>query len=676
MRVELRGSGYTASTDARRIFFDTNPRLVKHFYRTPVKSPASSVLRIGAWRVDASLDEISSDGRTVKLEPRTMRLLICLADHAGEVVSVEQLLDEVWKDVVVTPDSVYQAVAALRRVLGDDTKEPAYIVNVLRRGYRLIAPVSPWSGPHLIDSGGVRDIQSDPTPAPLAATSMQPMVHPIGRRRALILLVTSALVAGGFWLLYQRMSGSARSAAAPAVELGATRDRSVAVLPFLDLSDTKDQQYFADGLTEELLERLAKGRRLHVAARSSSFYFKGKQATIAEIAKTLGVGYLLEGTVRKAGDTLRITAHLVRADDGYDVWSETYNRPLADVLRVQDEIASAVVQEFQLSILAPEHSFTSNADAHNEYFHALAYVHNASASDYDAAESHLHTALTLDPQFAGAWALLAMSTIWKFDGRAPAPTPEACTSARIAAVRALELDPQMPGTHRAKGIVLHSCDRDLESSQAEFDRALALQPDDSLVLMSQAWLAVDMGHFERALDFARRATAVDPLNPWTFAVLGGVALDAGHSAEAEAAARTAVTIDPSLSFLHTVLAIALLTNHKSVEAVTESEREIDPQYRLMLLPIALEAAGRKQDAERAVQELKQRYGEQNSDWVALYYACGHDADSAVQWLQSYATRHKELMPYRPYLQACLDNLKSDVRYQALIRQLPFAVRGE
>jgi hypothetical protein len=157
-------------------------------------------------------------------------------------------------------------------------------------------------------------------------------------------------------------------------------------------------------------------------------------------------------------------------------------------------------------------------------------------------------------------------------------------------------------------------------------------------------------------------------------VLGGVSLETGHSAEAEAAARRAVAIDSSLAFIHEKLAIALLTNHKPVEAAAEAEREIDPQFRLMLLPVALDAAGRKRDAERAVEELKLRYGEQNGDWVALYYACGHDADAAVQWLRTYAGRNSELMPYPPYLRTCLASLESDPRYQALRQQLRFAAR--
>jgi len=625
-------------------------------------------LRIGEWRVDPSLDQITQGGKTVKLEPRAMRVLVCLAEHAGQVVSVEQLLDAVWKDVVVTPDSVYQAVGGLRRALGDDTKEPAYIANVLRRGYRLIAPVGPWIAP-LTGSDAGRVVQSDPAATyPAVQASKWPIVHALSRRGALGLLIAGAVLAGGFWLVYQWVHGAGlRAVLAPKA--------SVAVLPFLDLSETKDQQYLADGLTEELIERLATARRLHVAARSSSFYFKGKQTTVTEIARTLGVSYLLEGSVRKAGGTVRITAQLVRAEDGYDLWSQTYNRPLADILEIEDEIASGVVHEFKMSILTPA-PITSSIDAHDEYLRAEAHINSGSASDYDAAETHLRTALKLDPRFAEAWAWLAMETIWRFDLGAPSPTPEACASAHAAETRAIELNPALALTHRAKGIVLRSCDRDFSGAEAEFNSALELQPDDPLVLMSQALLAVDMNGPDRAIELAGRATAMDPLNPWTFSVLCGVHLDTGHPAEAEADCRRAVEIAPSAALVHSVLAIAFLTNHKPLDAVAEALREPDPQFRLRLLPIVLDAAGRKTDAERELTELQVRYGEQNGDWVALYYACHHDFDDAVRWLRTYAARHQELRPYQPYLRACLDNLESDPRYQELKRQLRFAPRSE
>jgi transcriptional activator of cad operon len=629
------------------------------------------VLRIGAWRVDPALDEISKDGATVKLEPRAMRVLVCLAEHAGQVVSVDQLLDAVWKDVVVTPDSVYQAVAGLRRALGDTSKEPVYIANVLRRGYRLVAPVTPWVEPHPVlgqASASASPVASAESPIPLTISSPRTRASarwPWIALAIVVLVVGAGFLVGSFLGRHERQSGS-RGAYIATPEL---RAQSVAVLPFLDMSDTKDQQYLADGLTEELIERLASVPRLHVVARSSSFYFKGKQATVTEIARTLGVSYLLEGSVRKAGNGIRITTHMVRGDDGYDLWSETYDRPLADIFNIQDEIAGAVVQVLKISVVPAEPILTSNPEAYTEFLRALAHVDRGIASDYETAEVQLHAALRLDPQFAGAWALLATATIWKFDVRAPNPTPEACASARSAANRALELGPTLSQTHRAKGIVLQSCDGDLNGARAEFDRALQLQPDDPLLLMSQARLAAEMGQPDRSIEFARRATAVDPLNPWTFSALGDVYLYLGHPAEAEPAYRKAIQINPSLAYNHSALAVALLTDHKPAEAVAESEREPDPQYRLMVRPIALDAAGRNKDAEQELAELKLRYGEENADWVALFYACRHDSNNAIQWLRTYLARHKRLLGYQPYLMNCFNNLAEDPRYQEIRRQM-------
>jgi len=250
-----------------------------------------------------------------------MRLLLCLAEHAGEVVSIDDLLNQVWSGVIVTPDSVYQAVASLRRLLGDDPKQPTYIETVPRLGYRLVATVSPWI--------------EHPTPAAIDA----PMPGP--RLRA------------GF----TRASGAALSLALVAAFLfhgkGAPQpQKSIAVLPFLDLTEKMNEEPFADGMTEELIDRLSKIPGLRVPAPTSSFYFKGKQITIADIAKTLGVAYVLDGSVRKSGARLRVAARLIRADNGYVVWSETYDRPLDDILMLQDDIAGEVTKALKASIQA------------------------------------------------------------------------------------------------------------------------------------------------------------------------------------------------------------------------------------------------------------------------------------------------------------------------------------
>ena len=304
------------------------------------------MLRIGAWCVNPASGQISRDGEIARVEVRTMRLLLCLAEHSGELVSIDDLLTQVWPGVTVAPDSVYQAVASLRRLLGDDPKQPTYIETVPRLGYRMIATVSPWADQPITQTGA--EVNS-----------------PRPRFRAGFTLVAAAALCFALvvaLLLYGKVASNNHSASAA---IAPQPQKSIAVLPFLDLTDDMNQEPFADGMTEELIDKLSKIPGLRVPPPTSSFYFKGKlwprshgtpQITIAEIAKTLGVVYVLDGSVRKSGARLRVDARLIRADNGYIVWSETYDRPFDDILMVQDDIAGEVTKALRASIEArPDH---------------------------------------------------------------------------------------------------------------------------------------------------------------------------------------------------------------------------------------------------------------------------------------------------------------------------------
>ncbi len=295
-------------------------------------------LRVGAWCLDPRTGQMSREGEVVRVEARTLRLLMYLAERAGEVVSIDELLSHVWSGVVVTPDSVYQGVAALRRMLGDDPKQPQYIATVPRLGYRMIAKVRPLVEEPL-------DLAPEPAPAgqpPPAATP----VYVSGIRPLLIALAVACLAALTVLLLNSKLTGrhsaTVASAAAP---------KSVAVLAFLDLtSQAMAEEYFADGITEELIDKLSKISDLHVAPPTASFYFKGRRATVTDMARSLGVAYMLDGSVRKSGSTLRISARLVRAADGYVAWSETYDRPEGDKLWIQEDIANEVARALRAAI--------------------------------------------------------------------------------------------------------------------------------------------------------------------------------------------------------------------------------------------------------------------------------------------------------------------------------------
>jgi len=308
--------------------------------------PTETRLRIGNWSVNLASGEISREGTTARLEARTMRLLLCLAEHRGEVVSIDDLLSQVWPDVTVTQDSVYQAVTSLRRLLGDDPRQPTYIATVPRLGYRMVATVSPWV-----------DQRTDPQPDHSAALAKTFPHRRAGFRWAAGSALCLALVVLVAFQFRSKVANNSHAAA-----IAPQPPNSIAVLPFLDLTEGMKEEEFADGMTEELIDELSKIPGLRVPPPTSSFYFKGKQITVAEVAKELGVAYVLDGSVRKSGARLRVAARLTRADNGYVVWSETYDRPFDDRLIVQEDIAGEVAKALKPSI-------ESNPDAPHSPIH-------------------------------------------------------------------------------------------------------------------------------------------------------------------------------------------------------------------------------------------------------------------------------------------------------------------
>ena len=293
-----------------------------------MEDASKTVLRIGNWRVNPGTGEISQDGQSVRLESRAMLILLCLAERAGEIVSIDELLSQVWHGVNVSPDSVYQAVTSLRRQLGDDPKNPAYIVTVPRLGYRMVAKVT-----RLSEDG--------------------PVTSSIQRPRIMVGLALLLAIAGLFALAIAMgvffLNRSSSKQPLPSA-FAAQPQKSVAVLPFLDLTDGMKEEEFADGITEELINRLSKIPDFRVPAATSSFYFKGKQVPVADIARNLGVSYVLDGSVRKSAARFRIAARLVRAENGYVLWSESYDRPLVDKILVQEDIAGEVAKALQAEI--------------------------------------------------------------------------------------------------------------------------------------------------------------------------------------------------------------------------------------------------------------------------------------------------------------------------------------
>jgi transcriptional activator of cad operon len=297
------------------------------------------MLRIGGWCVNPTSGQISRDGESAQLEVRTLRLLLCLAEHVGEVVSIDDLLKQVWAGVAVSPDSVYQAVASLRRQLGDDPKQPTYIATVPRLGYRMVAAVSAW--------------EDQTTGAPSPAQNERRRQVGSGMMWA---GVAVGLVLALAFVIYGR-GARKNHASAPGIgepEKSGQLEKSIGVLPFLDLTDHMSHEIFADGMTEEMIGQLSKVPGFRVPAPRTSFQLKGKEMSIADVAKALGVAYVLDGSIRKSGSTMRVATRLVRADNGYVVWSESYERPWGDLLKAQNDIAAEVTTALRASMEGPD----------------------------------------------------------------------------------------------------------------------------------------------------------------------------------------------------------------------------------------------------------------------------------------------------------------------------------
>jgi adenylate cyclase len=463
------------------------------------------------------------------------------------------------------------------------------------------------------------------------------------------------------------------AASVPAVPVGPTiPEKSVAVLPFVDMSEKKDQEYFSDGLSEELIDMLTKVAELRVPARTSSFYFKGKQATIAEIAKALSVSHVLEGSVRKSGKTLRITAQLIRVDNGYHVWSETYDRRLDDIFKVQDEIAGAVVTALKVSLLesgVPRPAPTSNMEAYTLYLQSRAIASNAAQqTDVERAIDHVKRALKLDPTFAHAWAALAHYLAYDYEYFTSGSYRQVFAEASSAAERALKLNPKLSDAHLAMGQLLFDLNWNWSAAESEVKEALALDPGNAEAFQWESAIVRTLGRFDEALQLGQSAVARDPLDAWNYGVVGNAFRASGNLIEAEGAYRQALDLAPTMSQLHIMLGWLLVQRHDPTAALKEMEQETDERYREIGRALALDALGRKSEADRALAITEMNYADIAQYPIAVVYANRNDRGKAFMWLDRAYRSHDGWVPWVTW-DPSLKNLTSDPRYTAYIHKI-------
>jgi adenylate cyclase len=492
-------------------------------------------------------------------------------------------------------------------------------------------------------------------------------------RRAWVIaaVVISIGLTGAYFLVDKAGRSKHESTASTSV----ISDKSVAVLPFVDMSEKKDQEYFSDGLSEELIDKLTKISELRVPARTSSFFFKGKQTTIGDIAKALSVAYILEGSVRKSGKTLRITAQLIKTDGGFHVWSETYDRPLDDVFKLQDEIAEAVVHALKMSLIpgaAVAGNNARNIEANDLYFQAKFLMSNQLTEETtQRAVELLSRALTLDPSFAPAWAELSRAKgFLAGQGLLHADELESARKeARVAAERAVALDPFLAEAHNALG-VSHLREAEISEATSEFHRTLELNSRNSDAILQLGTIAGQEGRLDEQLRLKEQALAIDPLNVNILDRVGNAYLAVGRPAAAETIFRRQLELSPQNMFANGNLGIALALLGRPAEALNFLERGAhDDGERRWARALLYPALGKKTEADALLVSLERDPGSVQPLDIAGVYAYHNDKDRAFEWLDRQYRLDPNLLRSEIHSEPLLASLRGDARFKALLRKL-------
>ena len=633
----------------------------------------NSVVRFGTYEVSRQSGEVRKAGLRIRVQQQPMKLLEILLEHPGEVVTREELRSRVWPDESFGDfdQALNISIGKLRSALGDSAESPRFIETLPKRGYRFIADVS------VVDTDA-RPERQEPVLGDLSATDRGHKIQGIGlavapQRRLLPtrgIIVTLALVLSlailSVWLFHSR---------AP------TGMRSIAVLPLDNLSGDASQNYFADGMTDELITDLAQISALRVISRTSVMAYKGARKPLPQIARELNVDAVVEGTVLRSGDRVRITAQLIEASTDKHVWSQSYEGELRDTLAVQNRVASAIADQIRINLTPQEQAALKNAkvvnpEAYESYLKGRYFWNKRTADGLKVALAYFKQAIEEDPKYAQAYSGLADTYALLGDWQYAVMTPkEAFPEAKAAAIKSLELDSTLGEAHNSLAFVLDGFDWDFDSAGREFQRAIELNPGYATAHHWYAWHLSLLGRYDEALAEMRKAENLDPLSLIINADLAELLVLAHSDEESIQQSRKTIEMDPNFALAHNQLAQAYLQKHMYDEAVAELKTAVQvsgggPAF-IANLARAYVASGKRSEAVKLLDHLKKRSkpGYSNASEIAVIYASLGDADQAMNWLEKgYNERFNPGVLLRPGF----NPLRSDPRFQNLVHRIGLA----
>lgn len=555
---------------------------------------------------------LGPDGE-IPLRPKSYQVLLYLVTHHGRLVGRNELLNAVWCRTAITDDSLTQCLVEIRRALGDESRK--MVRTVPRRGYLFDVPLAPE-----LRGGGEPESRDA---APPGAVARPPYLRPTAAAAVAVLAVALA------WL------GLGREGTPPPPEpvpASPPATNGIAVLPFVDMSATQDQRYLGEGIAEEILNVLAQSTELKVIASTSSFAFRDRPLDIRTIAGQLGVSYVLEGSVRRSGNRVRVIAQLIDARDGTHLWSKEFDRTFDEIFDVQGEIAERVGRALQTFVPgAPPRPAIENLKAYEHYLRGRFAFHRRGDGDLDLAREHFETAVELEPGFADAWAALAGAYTVQFESRNPAEEPR-FEAARAAAQRALALDPASVEGHLRTASLLFMAG-DEAGVRRHWDIAETLDPDNPLLLGFSAGMALRYGDNAGAVEFQQRAVQRDPMSLINRFNLAHMLLADGRADEARAQALAIRELAPERHEVDLFLVSALILEQRFEEAAGMFDSLPEDVERDTVIAIVTHALGREAESRAAIERLRSRDSAAAATALAGVHAQRPDADGAWQWLE-------------------------------------------
>jgi TolB-like protein/DNA-binding winged helix-turn-helix (wHTH) protein/Flp pilus assembly protein TadD len=619
-------------------------------------------LSFGVFELDLRAGELRKRGQRIRLQQQPFQVLEILLEQAGQVVSREELQRTLWPaDTFVDFDhGLNKTINKIREALGDSAENPRFVETVARRGYRFIADVK------------AADATPVGTPSlELAGTLATPEHLPARRawkRPAAVLVPLLLLASFAAWTFY--------SGGHPAPVI-----RSLAVLPLESLSNDASQEYFADGMTDELISDLGQIRALRVISRTSVMAYKHTRKSLPQIARELNVDAVVEGTVLRVGDRVRITAQLIEGSVDRHIWSQSYQGELRDTLTLQNNVARAIADQIRINLNPQEQSaLTSvrvvNPVAYESYLKGRYFWNKRTTDGLTTALAYFNQAIKEDPTDASAYSGLADTYALLGDWQYAVMTPkEALPKAKAAAIKALELDSSLGEAHTSLAFCLDGFDWDFDHAGREFQRAIELNPGYATAHHWYAWHLALLRRFDEAIAEMRKAEALDPLSLVINADLAEL-LSLSHSYdESIRQSRKTIEMDPNFGLAHNHLGQAYLQEHKTEEAIAELQKAVTLSGGgatcIANLARAYVAAGKRSDAVALLNDLRKRStpGHSFASEIAVIYAALGDADQAMTWLEhGYEERFNPGVLIRPGF----DPLRADPRFEDLTRRTGFA----